>query len=216
MCYVRPLSFSFGINWVVRYRTEENCLHICLHICLHTLQCVILLFWQPDQDYFTYTRVLGQHLPFVAHVRQNCAETLARKERAQRRCPLFSAWGFHLEKKYLYLSYLFRFYLKFSKWPSWRFITKPGCMVLSSKELLLCVMYHYRVMLASNLFSQVWCVREIHAFLSCFLEFKQDPVNLNLYVHIHINYIFVYTTYIALYNKFSQNGKVLSAASIFF
>lgn len=40
-------------------------------------------------------------------------------------------------------------------------------------------------------------------------------INFNLHVHRHMNYVFVYSTYTALYNKFSRNGDVIKYCSIF-
>lgn len=123
--YMHPLSFPLGINYIDR--TEENCLDV-YYCCYY--------------DDFCFYYILAAGIFFAAHMMLNCAETSVKTERSPRTWPLLSDGAFHLEKKYLYLSYHFRFHLKFSRWPSWHFIAISGFTEFSSKEPLLleCVM----------------------------------------------------------------------------
>lgn len=161
--YMHLLSFPFGINWDVEGRTAENCPHICLHVCY-------TVWFSYSGSLIRTTRVLVHHLSFVAHVRQK--HDISQERKSPKNWPLLSARGFHLEQEHLYHSYLFRFYLKFTKWPSWRVITKCGCMKLSSKELLQLlksVMHHYRVMLGYFFCPHMMCWRNSLSFLFIYI-----------------------------------------------
>lgn len=161
MRYMHPLSFPFGINWVVRYRTKENCLHICLHtVALGDF--IILTAWSG------LLRVLVRHLFF-------CSTREAKKRKSPKNMPssLWSRLPFREEVPVpqIPLQILFEVH----QVTILAFYHQTWIIELSSKELLLLksVMHHYGIECLFLLLPGMMCWRNSCLFNLVFLNLNK-------------------------------------------